>query len=101
MYNYHFALASKNFLLNQEPIEEILRERVHYYKSNNKEIDFWLVINPSFIHVLDIKNELPDISDSFAAIVSLDRQFIRWLKLRVGFVRIGSFKSNSIFIQNG
>lgn len=100
MHNYYFAVASKNFLLHQEPIEEILRERVTYYKSNNKEIDFWFVINPHFIHVLDVKNEFFSISDSLAAIVSLDQQFIRWLKLRISFVHIGSFKSKSVFIPD-
>ena len=50
MYNYYFAIASKNFLINQEPLEEILRERTNYYKSINKDIDFWFVSNPSFIN---------------------------------------------------
>nr|YP_009392600.1 hypothetical protein [Bostrychia tenella]ARW61162.1 hypothetical protein [Bostrychia tenella] len=100
MYDYYFALASKNFLLSQEPVEEILRERTQYYKANDKEIDFWFVINPGFVYSLKFKNELLCISDSFAAIISLDQQFIQWLKLRIGFVQIGSFQSQSIFIPN-
>nr|YP_009393437.1 hypothetical protein [Bostrychia simpliciuscula]ARW61999.1 hypothetical protein [Bostrychia simpliciuscula] len=100
MHNYHFVVASKSFLLVQEPIEEILRERTYYYKDNNKEIDFWFITNPSFIDVLELKNEFLSIPDSLAAIVSLDQQFIKWLKLRISFVHIGSFKSKSLFILN-
>lgn len=99
MYNYYFAVASKNFFLNQEPIEEILRERIHYYESNNKNVDFWFVINPNFINS-NVKQEFLNIPDSCAAIVSLDKQFIQWLKLRISFVKIGSFQSKSIFIPN-
>nr|YP_009399837.1 hypothetical protein [Tolypiocladia glomerulata]ARW69656.1 hypothetical protein [Tolypiocladia glomerulata] len=98
MYNYYFAVASQSFLLNQEPIEEILRERINYYEYSNKEIDFWLILNPNFFNDIDkpiniIKNKKP-----LAAIVSLDRQFIEWLKLRMVFVYTGSFKSNSVFM---
>nr|YP_009395080.1 hypothetical protein [Bryothamnion seaforthii]ARW63848.1 hypothetical protein [Bryothamnion seaforthii] len=99
MYNYYFAIASQDFLLNQEPVEEILRERTQYYKDLNKEIDFWLVINPSFINLMKGHNYL-NTSNSFAAIVSLDKQFIRWLKLRISFVYIGSFRSKSIFLSD-
>nr|YP_009397358.1 hypothetical protein [Dasyclonium flaccidum]ARW66544.1 hypothetical protein [Dasyclonium flaccidum] len=100
MYNYYFAAASQNFLLNQEPIEEILRERIQYYKSNNKELDFWFVLDPDFIDILRKTDNQFNLSNPFAAVISLDQQFIQWLKLRIGFVYIGSFKSSSLFIPN-
>ena len=98
MYNYYFAIASKDFFLYQEPIEEVLRERTQYYQSLNKEIDFWFTLEPNFISLLDNKSWYT--SHSAAAIVSLDKDFIKWLKLRIGFVYIGSFQSESLFLAN-
>lgn len=98
MYNYYFILASQNFLLNEEPVEEILRERIAYYKRVNKKIDFWLVLNPQFISISEPNLNKLSFKNSYAAIVSLDRYFIQWLKLRIGFVIIGKFLSESIFL---
>nr|YP_009398820.1 hypothetical protein [Cliftonaea pectinata]ARW68127.1 hypothetical protein [Cliftonaea pectinata] len=98
MYNYYFAAASQSFFLYQEPIEEILRERTQYYNSNNKEIDFWFVLNMKFLNTSLNANQSFNLPDSFAAIISLDEKFIQWLKLRVSFVHTGSFKSQSLFI---
>nr|YP_009244724.1 hypothetical protein Ppul_132 [Pyropia pulchra]AMK96966.1 hypothetical protein Ppul_132 [Pyropia pulchra] len=91
---YYFALASQNFLLVQEPLEEVFRERVNYYQSNNKEIDFWLVPNPSFLkkpEMISFKNLVPDDS---VAIISTNPVFINWLKLRIGYICIGQFEDN-------
>ena len=98
MPNYHVAIASQNFFLDQEPIEEILRERMQYYKSCNKDIDFWFVLNPNFLNALESDVTRLDIKHSLAAIVSLDKQFIQWLKLRVVFIHTGKFQSQSVFI---
>jgi len=98
MYNYHFIIASQHFFLDQEPIEEILRERTRYYKSNNKDIDFWFVLDPNFDTSTDCNINFLSINKSFAAIVSLDKQFIQWLKLRLVLVYIGSFKSKNVFL---
>nr|QCI08181.1 hypothetical protein [Pterothamnion crispum] len=98
-YNYYFALASQDFLINEEPIEEILRERTDYYSSINKDIDFWFILDPKFIDsaiFYDQQNKLPK---NCAAIISLDKKFIQWLKLRIGFVSIGTFQSSSLFIS--
>nr|YP_009295207.1 hypothetical chloroplast RF54 [Dasya binghamiae]AOH77219.1 hypothetical chloroplast RF54 [Dasya binghamiae] len=100
MYNYYFALASQNFLLNEEPLEEILRERTEYYQSRNKNIDFWFILNPNFINFSKFDANYINTNSSYAAIISLDKNFIKWLKLRIGFVTIGQFTSNSIFIPN-
>ncbi len=98
MHSYHFIIASRHFFLNQEPIEEILRERTHYYENNNKDIDFWFVLNPKFGSSVDSNINIDSVNKPFAAIVSLDQQFIQWLKLRLVFVSVGSFKSNTVFI---
>ena len=98
MQNYHFAIASQDFFFNQEPIEEILRERMQYYQNNNKDIDFWFVLNPTFCSLRE-KDMFPaDVKQSLAAVVSLDKKFIQWLKLRIVFVHVGNFTSRSLFI---
>lgn len=94
MYNYYFAVASLNFLINEEPIEEILRERTNYYKSMNKDIDFWFISNLTCIHSPKIQDIQKKLNGSSAAIISFDKSFIQWLKLRIGFVIIGDFQSS-------
>jgi len=96
MPNYYFAIASQNFLMNEEPVEEILRERTNYYKRINKEIDFWFVLSPTFIQSPNLISIRQQLTGPCAAIVSLDEKFIHWLKLRIGFILIGHFESPSL-----
>nr|YP_010726298.1 hypothetical protein P8481_pgp099 [Hypnea brasiliensis]WCH55248.1 hypothetical protein [Hypnea brasiliensis]WDY84773.1 hypothetical protein [Hypnea brasiliensis] len=96
MNNYYFAIASKKFLVEAEPIEEILRERTNYYLSNKKIIDFWFIDNPKFIHKPEFQNLKRMINSTPAAIISLDKEFIEWIKLRISFVLTGEFKSESL-----
>lgn len=100
MHNYYFAVASRNFLINEEPIEEILRERTSYYKSINKDIDFWFISNPTFIDSPKIQEIQRKFNGSLAAIVSFDKNFIQWLKLRISFVIIGDFQSSFLIEKN-
>ena len=63
MITYYFAIASQDFLLQEEPVEEILRERTQYYTIINKPIDFWLIKDPSFLkkntqEIISIKKQL-------------------------------------------
>jgi len=92
MTTYFFVAASEKFLTVEEPIEEILKERMRNYKENNKEIDFWLIKNPSFLQSTqfdDLKAKIPLPS---AAILSTDKKFITFLKLRLEFVAVGEFE---------
>ena len=100
MTQYYFAIASKNFLMIEEPIEEILRERKNHYQRINKEIDFWLVHNPKFINLSQFTTLKTQLNETSTAIVSSDKQFIQWLKLRIGFVTIGNFESESSLINS-
>nr|QCI05177.1 hypothetical protein [Centroceras clavulatum] len=95
-YQYYFVVASQDFLVKEEPIEEILRERKNYYKNICKEIDFWFIVNPSFIDNAMFYDNYKTLPKNCAAIISLDKQFIQWLKLRIGFVSIGTFQSPSL-----
>ena len=92
MTKYFFVAASEKFLTLEEPIEEILKERMRNYKENNKEIDFWLLKNPSFLKTaqfIDLKAKIPSPP---AAILSTDKKFITFLKLRLEFVAVGEFE---------
>ncbi len=95
MTTYYFVAASEKFLTVEEPLEEILKERVRNYKENKKEIDFWLLKNPSFLQTTkftDLKAKIPSPS---AAVLSTDKKFITFLKLRLEFVAVGEFESPS------
>nr|QVY58425.1 hypothetical protein [Kappaphycus striatus] len=96
MPHYYFAIASKKFLVDAEPIEEILRERTNHYTTTNKHIDFWFTLNPKFIYLPELKYIETKFKKPAAAIVSLDQEFIEWLKLRIGFVTVGNFESESL-----
>nr|YP_009312804.1 Hypothetical protein ycf54 [Helminthora furcellata]SCW21058.1 Hypothetical protein ycf54 [Helminthora furcellata]SCW23918.1 Hypothetical protein ycf54 [Helminthora furcellata] len=100
MNTYYFAIASQDFLLHEEPLEEVLRERINHYKSIEKIIDFWLVNNPSFIHAPEMKHVKKQLVKPSVAILSYNPQFIEWIKLRFGFVLTGTFKSPSNDIQD-
>lgn len=93
---YYFLVASKDFLLYQEPIEEILRERTRHYKAIKKNIDFFFTTNLDFLGFSDLQYLKKDFIISSAAIVSLNPRFIDWLKLRVHYGVKGSFISSEM-----
>lgn len=95
MQTYHYVVASQKFLLEEEPFEEVLKERQRNYQENNKEIDFWLVKQPAFLEapeMADIKAKVPQPS---VAVISTNPQFITWLKLRLEYVMTGTFEAPS------
>ena len=92
MTTYFFVAASEKFLTVEEPLDEILKERTRNYKENNKEIDFWLLKNPSFLQTIqfaDLKSKIPSTP---AVVLSTDKKFITFLKLRLEFVAVGEFE---------
>ena len=92
MTKYFFVAASEKFLTVEEPLEEILKERVRNYKENNKEIDFWLLKNPSFLQTNQFADLTAKIPSPKAAVLSTDKKFITFLKLRLEFVAVGEFE---------
>jgi len=92
MTKYYFVAASEKFLTVEEPLEEILKERQRNYKENNKEIDFWLLKNPSFLQTTQFDNLKAKIPSPPAAVLSTDKKFITFLKLRLEFVAVGEFE---------
>jgi Protein of unknown function (DUF2488) len=95
MQTYYYVLASQHFLIEEEPIAEVLKERIRYYHEQEKEIDFWLVKQPAFLEapqMAEIKAKSPRPA---AAIISTNSQFITWLKLRLEYVITGEFQAPS------
>ena len=95
MQTYYYLLASQRFLLEEEPLEEVLKERTRNYHEQEKEIDFWLVKQPAFLEapeMAQIKQECPQPA---VAIISTNPQIVTWLKLRLEFVITGEFKAPS------
>ena len=100
MRRYYFFIASQDFLFFQEPIEEILRERIRHYTSINKKIDFCLTKDLTFLDTPSLKQIKVNLVKPSVAIVSLNPKFIDWLKLRVRYGVTGSFTALSFQDQN-
>jgi hypothetical protein len=95
MTTYHFVAASETFLTEEEPLEEVLRERVENYTAKNKPIDFWLLSRPAFLESPDLASIAAEVPRPAAAVVSTDEKFITFMKLRLEFVARGSFEAPS------
>lgn len=100
MTTYYYVLASQKFLLEEEPFEEVLRERTRDYQEKNKEIDFWLVKNPAFLLAPEMKEIKEKCPQNSVAIISTNSNFITWLKLRLEYVIKGQFEAPSATIPD-
>lgn len=94
MLMYYFLIGSKQFLLYEEPLEEILRERITYYLINYIPIDFWILNPDNLKSVKVIYQGFNLIKKPALLIVSKDKNLITWLNLRLQYVLIGEFKTN-------
>nr|AIA61107.1 hypothetical protein [Cyanidiaceae sp. MX-AZ01] len=76
MIRYYFVSASRDFLIHQEAVEEILRERSQYYMAKGLKKDF---------AIFEGKDA------NLMYIVSTDLSWIEWLQLRLQYVQKGHF----------
>jgi hypothetical protein len=91
---YYYAVASQKFFAG-EPMEEVLKERYRNYQEQNKPVDFWLVTEPAFLAapaLASVRNSCPQPA---VAIISTNKQFITWIKLRLEYVLTGEFVAPS------
>jgi len=51
MQTYYYVLASQSFLIEEEPLEEVLRERTHYHEREKKNDFGWSSNLPSWKHL--------------------------------------------------
>ncbi|MDF5730779.1 MAG: DUF2488 family protein [Rhizonema sp. PD38] len=93
MQTYYYVLASQHFLVEEEPLDEVLKERTRHYHEQEKEIDFWLVKQPAFLEAPQKVEEKKRCPQPAAAIISTNAQFITWLKLRLEYVITGEFSA--------
>ncbi|MEB3229656.1 MAG: MgPME-cyclase complex family protein [Leptolyngbyaceae bacterium] len=100
MATYYYVLASKKFLMEEEPLDEVFRERKRHYLEVEREIDFWLVPQPAFLDAPELATAKQSCPNPAAAIVSTDPTFINWLKLRLEFVLTGEFEAPSATIPD-
>lgn len=100
MQNYYYVLASQRFLLEEEPLDEVLKERTRNYHEQEKEIDFWLVKQPAFLEAPEMAAIKAQCPQPAVAVISTNSQFITWLKLRLEFVLSGEFQAPSQSIPN-
>ena len=100
MTTYHFIAASEGFLTEEEPLDEVLRERVRNYEERSKEIDFWLVRRPAFLEAPELAAVAAGVPRPAAAVVSTDEKFITYMKLRLEFVARGSFEAPSAAVPD-
>lgn len=100
MTTYYYVLASQRFLIDEEPMDEVLRERTRDYNEKGKAIDFWLIVQPAFLEAPELAAAKAKCPQPAAAIVSTNPQFITWLKLRLEYVLTGEFQAPSATIPD-
>jgi Protein of unknown function (DUF2488) len=100
MQTYYYVVASKRFLREEEPLDEVLNERVRNYQEQGKEIDFWIIDRPAFLDAPELASVKAKVPQPATAVISTDRQFITWLKLRLEFVATGEFQAPSATIPD-
>nr|YP_009545303.1 ycf54 [Synura uvella]AYO28457.1 ycf54 [Synura uvella] len=97
--NYYYIVFSQQDILKNIVIEELLRERTNYYINKKNQLDFWIVMNPSFLFSDNIlkkikksnfytqqkKNIEYNNSQYFATIITTNIEYLRWIKLRIGY----------------
>ena len=95
MTTYYYVAASQKFLLEEEPFEEVIEERIRNYRERNKEIDFWFIKQPAFLEAPEMGEVKAKIPQPAAAVVTTNQQLATWLKLRLEYVVTGEFTAPS------
>ncbi|MEM8717689.1 MAG: MgPME-cyclase complex family protein [Cyanobacteria bacterium P01_G01_bin.39] len=100
MTTYYYVAASQKFLLEEEPFEEVIEERIRNYRERGKEIDFWFIKQPAFLDAPELAADKAKVPQPAAAIVTTSKQFATWLKLRLEYVSTGEFEAPSASIPD-
>jgi hypothetical protein len=100
MQTYYYLVASKRFLREEEALDEVFDERVRNYQEQGKEIDFWIIDRPAFLDAPELASVKSKVPQPATGVISTDRQFITWLKLRLEFVATGEFQAPSATIPD-
>jgi Protein of unknown function (DUF2488) len=95
MQTYYYLVASHKFLREEESLDEVFAERVRNYHEQAKEIDFWFIDRPAFLNAPELASVKAKIPQPATGIISTNKQFITWFKLRLEFVATGEFQAPS------
>lgn len=98
---HYFIIVSQDFLFHQEPVEEIIRERINHYNALKKEIDFYVTQDLGFLDSNELKSVRQAVIKPSIAVISLNPKFIDWLKLRIQYGVKGSFMSFAMKESSG
>ncbi|CAN5822139.1 DUF2488 family protein [soil metagenome] len=98
MTTYYYVVASQRFLLEEEPFDEVVKERYRHYQSQEREIDFWVIKQPAFLEAPELAKVKASCPQPSVAVVSTNQTFITWLKLRLEYVAMGEFEAPSAAI---
>jgi hypothetical protein len=100
---YYYLLMSQKDLVENQVVEEIFREKANFYFDQDRQTDFWILMAPKFIKEKKLlgkirksrfyKQQKENIScfsldtekEFFVALVSTNKDFIRWVGLRIGY----------------
>ena len=55
---YYYLIMSQSDFMQNQVLEEVLRERATYYNEKKKSLDFWVLISPNFIKNLDLNQKI-------------------------------------------
>jgi hypothetical protein len=101
MQTYYYLVASTKFLRSEsEALDDVFRERVRNYHEQEKDIDFWFIDNPAFLNAPELADVKAKCPQPATGIISTNRQFITWLKLRLEFVSTGEFQAPAASIPD-
>ena len=100
MQTYYYLVASKRFLREEEDLDEVFNERIRNYQEQAKDIDFWFVDRPAFLDAPELAAVKAKVPQPATGIISTNKQFITWLKLRLEFVVTGEFQAPSATIPD-
>ena len=95
MTTYYYIAASQKFLLEEEPFEEVIEERIRNYKERKKELDFWFIKQPTFLEAPEMAEIKAKVPQPAAAVITTEKQLATWLKLRLEYVLTGEFEAPS------
>ena len=93
-HKFHFLVANANFMLNDvqnESMAEQLRERVRFYGEQEWPVDFALVCEPEWLEKHVPADVVPKIGRPCVALVSTEKDWMVFMKLRLDRVVSGSF----------
>ena len=95
MTTYYYVAASQKFLLEEEPFEEVIEERIRNYQERKKELDFWFIKQPAFLEAPEMAGMKAKVPQPAAAVITTNKQLATWLKLRLEYVLTGEFEAPS------